>query len=230
MQLFRHTGVIIAVFWCAAMIVAPMAAAGQDMNQGSGPQGMNPGQGNQGNNQMQTGQGTGSGNGQNIAGPGQGNGPQGMGRGNGTEFGNRSLFRPDDGNMTAPPDWDTDNSTAFNKTERRGPWSGNMTGMNMTGRNMTGMNLTGMPPRGDWDPANMTAMNQTGRHGNGNMTPPDQSQMQGNGNNQGPQGTSNQQPGQTQQQTRNLQGTTQNNSSDSLIAELIDWLKAHGVT
>ena len=55
MQLFRHTGVIIAVFWCAAMIFAPMAAAGagQDMNQGSGSPGMNPGQRNQGNNQMQ---------------------------------------------------------------------------------------------------------------------------------------------------------------------------------
>jgi len=55
MQLFRHLGLMIAVFWCAAMAVAPIAAAGagQDMNQAPGSPGMNPGQGNQGNNQMQ---------------------------------------------------------------------------------------------------------------------------------------------------------------------------------
>jgi len=40
MQLFRHLGLMIAVFWCAAMAVAPIAAAGagQDMNQAPGPE------------------------------------------------------------------------------------------------------------------------------------------------------------------------------------------------
>ena len=44
MQIFRHLGLMIAVFWCAAMVVAPIGAAGagQDMNQAPGSPGMNP--------------------------------------------------------------------------------------------------------------------------------------------------------------------------------------------
>jgi hypothetical protein len=70
----------------------------------------------------------------------------------------------------------------------------------------------------------MTAMNQTGRdHGNGNMTPP--APQQQNGTNQNQQNNNQVQNNQNQQQS-----TGQNNSNDSLIAELIAWLKAHGVT
>lgn len=216
MQLFRHLGLMIAVFWCAAMVVAPIAAAGagQDMNQAPGSQGMNPGQGNQGIGQMQIGpgQGTGSGNnqqgnGQNVAGPGQGNGPQGVGKGNATGF----------GNMTPPekPDRDLDNTTALNRTAMHGHQSGNLTRFNMTNVTMTDI----PPPRG-WNPTNMTAVNQTGHgHGDGNLTPPAQMQQQGNNNNQGPQGTINQQ-----------QALTRINSDDSIIGELISWLNAHGIS
>jgi hypothetical protein len=232
MKIFRHLGLMIAVFWCAAMVMAPMAAAagaGQVMNQG--------------NNQMQPGQGNGpggavnqQGNNQNNAGPGQGSGPQEFGRRNMTGFGNQTMFGPDDGNMTAPPDmpdW-ADNSTAMNRTSGHG-FHGNM-----TGRNVTGINMTDMPPPGEWNPANMTAMNQTGRgHGNGNMTPPapqqqngttqnqshGQNQQANQGNNQNQQNNSQVQNNQNQQQS-----TGQNNSNDSLIAELVAWLKAHGVT
>ena len=115
--------------------------------------------------------------------------------------------------MTAPPDipdWDPNNSTAMNRTTGHG-FHGNM-----TSRNVTGINMTDMPPPGEWDPANMTAMNQTGRdHGNGNMTPPAPQQQNNN---------------QVQNNQNQQQSTGQNNSNDSLIAELIAWLKAHGIS
>jgi hypothetical protein len=218
MQLFRHLGLMIAVFWCAAMVVAPITAAGagQDMNQAPGSQGMNSGQGNLGYHQMQPGQAGNTmdmqGNGQNNAGPGQGNRSQGLDRGNMTEFGNHTRIAPDDGNLTAPPekpDRDPDNSTALNKTGHHGPWDGNLTGANMTE----------IPPHMDWDPANMTAVNQTGHgHSDGNLTPPAQPHQQ-NGADGGRQGNENQQ-----------QVQTQTISSDSLMAELVDWLKAHGIS
>jgi hypothetical protein len=216
MKIFRHLGLMIAVFWCAAMVVAPMAAAagaGQGMNQAPGAQGITMGQANQGNNQMQQGQGTRSGNNQqgnsqSNAGPGQGNGPQGMDRGNMSEF----------GNMTPPGDWDPANMTALNRTAGHGHG-------NMTGFNMSELNRTDMHPPGDWNPANMTAGNQTGRgHSNGNLTPPGQLPQQ-NGASQGQVENQNQQPGQNQPQAQN-----QNNSNDSLVAELMDWLKAHGIS
>lgn len=210
MQLFRHTGVIIAVFWCAAMIVAPMAAAGQDTNQGSVPhQGMNPGQGYQGNNQVQPGQETGSGNGQNHAGPGQGSRPQETGRWNTTGFGNHTPFA-DDGNLTVQPekpDRNPDNATAFNTTARHGPRGGNM----------TGMNRTDIPPPGDWDPSNMTAVNQTWHApDDGNLTPP--VPPRGDAADPG------HQEGQNRQQAQNL------DSRDSIIAEILSWFKDHGVS
>jgi hypothetical protein len=211
MKLFRHLGLMIAVFWCAAMAMAPMAAAagaGQSSTQGnpqaSGLQSMNPGQANPGGNQMQqdTGQGTGStgsinqqGNGQDFAGPGQGNGPQEFGMRNTTGFRNQTLFAPD-GNRTAPPDtpdWDPDNSTAMNATAGHGPRG-----------NTTSINMTDIPPPVTRDPANMTSASQTWHGQNtGNMSmhaPP----QPGNGTNQ-----------------------SQQQSSDTLIAELITWLKAH---
>ena len=219
MKLFRHLCLIIAVFWCAVMVIAPMAAAegtGQSTNQGTdlppGPQGMDPGQANQGNNQgnnqMQQGPGqaTGSGNSmnqpgniQNNAGPGQGNQKQGQGLWNATEF----------GNMTPPekPDWNPDNSTVLNSTA----WHGHRP-VTMTGMNMTGINMTDIPPPGNFDPANMTAMNHTAWHEDGNMTPP-APPAQGNA------------PGQGRQQTQD-----QLNSTSDLIAQFLEWLKARSVT
>jgi hypothetical protein len=71
----------------------------------------------------------------------------------------------------------------------------------------------------------MTAGNQTGPgHGDGNLTPPGQ-QPQQDGTSLGWQGDQNQQPGQNLQQ-----GQNQNTSNDSLITELMSWLKAHGVS
>jgi hypothetical protein len=193
MKLFRHPGLMIAVFWCAAMVMAPMAAAaGSDQSM------------NQGNNQIQ------QGNGQNTAGPGQGNGPQRMGRGNATGFGNMTPFASGDGNMTAPPDkpdWGPDNSTAMNMTG----WHGRQPG------NMTGMNMTDIPPPMKWDSANMTAINHTW-HSDGNQTLPAPPQQQ-NGADHG------QQMNQSQQQTQN-----RNNSGNSLIDELIAWLKDQGIS
>jgi len=220
MQLFRHLGLMIAVFWCAAMVVAPMAAAagaGQDMNHG--PQGMGPGQ---------AGSGQGSGNSNALfqqrdqagnAGPGQGGRPQGMDRGNMTGFMNRTNMTPQE-----RPDRDPDNTTAINMTGWHGH-RGNMTGMNMTGF----MNRTNMTPpvKPDWDPDNTTAINMTGWHGHrGNMTgmnmtsmtPPDQPPQQGSGNGQGWQGSSQPQAG------------NRNDSESSLIIELVSWLKAHGIS
>ena len=218
MQIFRHLGLMIAVFWCAAMVVAPMAAAGagQDMNQEPGSPGMNPGQGIQGNNQMQPVQGGNTmnpqGNGQNNAGPGLGNRSQGMDRGNLTAFGNHTRIAPDNGNLTAAlekPGRDPGNSTALNKTGHHSPWNANL----------TGANITEIPPPMGWDPANMTAVNQTGHgHGDSNLTRPAHLQQQ-NGTDGGRQGNENQQ-----------QVQTRLNSSDSLIADLVDWLKAHGIS
>jgi hypothetical protein len=215
MKVFGHLGLTIAVFLCVAMVMAPIAAAaGAD-------QGLN-----QGNNQMQQGQAPGSGNtmnpqgnGQNNGGPGQGNGPQGMDRANLTGFGNSTLFAPGDGNMTAPPgkpDWDPANSTALNMTGGHGHRPGNMTGMNLTGFNMTGLNMTEIPPPGNWDPANTSAMNQTW-YGDGNQTPPAPPQQNG--------ADLSREMNQYQQQAQ-----SQNNSGNSLINELIAWLKDHGIS
>jgi len=202
MKLFRHLGLIIAVFWCAAMVVVPMAAAagaGQGTNQGPAPgQGMSAGQGN---NQMQQGPGqSGSdnpvnqqGNGLNPATPGQGSRPG--------EFGNATMFRngtipaTGTGNMTAPPgkpDWDPANMTALNNTARHGHGSAN---------------LTDIPPPMDWNPANSTGMNNTGWHGDGNMTmpaPPVQGSV----------------PAQDGQQTQD-----QVNSTGDLLAQFLEWLR-----
>lgn len=222
MQLFRHLGLMIAVFWCAAMVVAPMAAAsgaGQDTNHG--PQGMGPSQGGFAGNQMQqgTGQGSGSGNSPNWQDnqdsnpvPGQGGRPQGMARGNTTGM-NMTRFTVTDGNRTGvhpPGDRDPDNTTAINMTG----WHGHRPG------NTTPFNMTDLPPPGERDPANMTAANQSWHgHGDGNLTPPDQLPQQGKGNSQGWQGGGNQQ-----------QADSRNGSGDSLIDELIGWLKARGIS
>jgi len=213
MQLFRHLGLMIAVFWCAAMVVAPMAAAagaGQDTNHG--PQGMGPGQAGSmqgsGNNNGQFQQGDPAGN----AGPGQDGRPQGMDRGNMTGFMNRT-------NMTPPerPDRDPDNTTALNMTGWHGH-HGNLTGMNMTGMIL--------PEKPDRDPDNTTAMNMTGWHGHHgnltgmnmtNMTPPDQPPQQGSGTGPGWQGSSQPQ-------------ADRNDSESSLISELVSWLKSHGIS
>jgi hypothetical protein len=229
MQLFRHLGLMIAVFWCAAMVVAPMAAAtgaGQDMSHS--PQGMGPGQSGPGTAQMQQGSGQGSGNTAgsaqqgnqgNNAGPGQGGQFPGMTRGNMTGMNMTGMNWT---NMTPPerPDWDPDNSTAMNTTGMHGRWSGNGTPFNMTDGNMTGF-----PPHGNWDPANMTAANQSW-HGydDGNMTPPQEPARQGAGNGQGPQAQ--QGGGQGQQ----FQANSQDTAGNSLISELVDWLKAHGIS
>ncbi|OPX64405.1 MULTISPECIES: hypothetical protein [unclassified Methanoregula] len=177
MQLFRHLGLMIAVFWCAAMVVAPMAAAagaGQDTNhapQNMGPGQSGSGQGFNGNGLFQQGDRAGN------AGPGQGGRPQGMDRGNMTGFMNRT-------NMALPekPDRDPDNATAMNMTGWHGP-RGNMTGMNVT-----------------------------------NMTPPDQPPRQGSGNGQGWQGSGQPQAG------------NRNDSGNSMVSELVSWLKAHGIS
>jgi len=153
MKLFRHPGLIIAVFWCAAMVLVPMvAAADQRLGQGM--------------NQMAPGQPTGSGgsvnqmlgNGQNNAAPGQpggiGNatahpGPQDRGAGNMTAFGNLTMHTPPDGNMTAPPaipDWNGDNSTAMGNRTMHRPDFANMT-------------PPSLPP--DGNAGNATGMNQT---------------------------------------------------------------------
>ena len=207
MKLFRHPGMLIAVFWCAAMVVAPMAAAagaGQGTNQGFGP-------GQTGNNQMQPGQGSGPGNtmiqpgnGQDNSGPGQDDRQQGMNRQNMTGY----------MNMTPPDRPDRDNSTAFNTTGFRG--HGPM--------NMTGVNMTDIPPPGDWDPATMTAMNQTGHgHGDGNMTRPAQPPQDSGADN------GRQADGGSSQIQQGYQQSGQNNSDNDLIAELVTWLKTHGI-
>jgi hypothetical protein len=217
MKIFRHPGLIIAVFWCAAMVVAPMAAAsgaGQDTN--NGQQGMGPWQAGPGNNQMQQDPGQDGntntfgqqGNGRNSTGPGHSGRPEGMGRGNMTGFMNMT-------NMTPPekPDWDPDNATAMNMTGMHGHEPGNMTGFNMTVAN-----VTDIPPPGNWDPATMTAANQSWHgHGDRNMTAPPGQQ---NTDNQGPQAN----------QNRQQNANNNNNSDDSLITELMSWLKAHGVS
>jgi hypothetical protein len=148
MNLFRHPGLIIALFWCAAMVLVPMVAAvgvgpGADQPPGQAPggQGIGPVQGN----------------GQNSITPGQGTHPEETGDqtgrpglrapdwGNMTTTGNGTIRAPPEGNMTAPPDmpeWDSGNAT-----ERQG--FGNMT-------------PPPLPPEGDT--GNATCMNQT-RHG-----------------------------------------------------------------
>lgn len=227
MKLFRHLGLMIAVFWCAAMVLIPLAAAAdadngtnQGMNQGTnqapGSQDMDPGQVNQGNNQgnnrMQQGPGQAAGSGntitqgnnQNNAATGQGNRPGGFG--NATALGNRTMHAPDNGNMAPPekPAWDTANMTAMNSTAWHGHGAGNMTDI--------------PPPMGGGDPTNTTAMNNTGWHGDGNMTP-HAPPAQGNT------------PGQGQQQVQNqLETQEQVNSTGDLIAQFLEWLKARGIT
>jgi hypothetical protein len=80
MKIFRHLGLMIAVFWCAAMVIVPLAAAADagygnnmEMNQPGSP-GINPEQAESGTNQLQ--QDPGQGNAQNTDGPGQGNIPE----------------------------------------------------------------------------------------------------------------------------------------------------------
>ena len=207
MQLFRHLGLMIAVFWCAAMVVAPMAAAagaGQDTNHG--PQGMGPGQEGPGQ-ESENGNGLFRQGGQaGNAGPGQGGRMQGMPRGN--------MSAMNMTNMTLPekPDRDPDNSTAMNMTGWHGNRPGNITPFNMTNRTL--------PEKPDWNPANITAVNQSRHdHGDGDLTPPGEPGRQGVGNGQGWQGN-----GEPQQ------ADSRNGSGDSLIGELIGWLEAHGVS
>lgn len=234
MKLFRHLGLMIAVFWCAAMIVIPLAAAAdagcginQGMNQPGSP-GMEEGQAGPGNNQMQNGPGQAAQSGgslnlqedvRNNAGPGQGNRPggswnmtlQGNQPGcspvNGTAFGNHMLFRPDDGNLTPPaekPEWDPANVTAMNNTR----WHGHGNG-----------NITDIPAPMDQDPANMTAVNTTGWHSHAdvNRTVPVQPPVQGNG-----QGLQGRQPVPDQQESGNDM-----NSPGEFLAQLVSWLKAN---
>jgi len=155
MKLFRHPGLIIAVFWCAAMVLAPMVAAataGQGMNQMAQGQASGPGGSV---NQM-------PGNGQNNAAPGQ---PDGMGNaterhgpqegisGNLTAFGNRTMHASPDGNMTAPPDMPYgkgDNSTAMGNMTMHRPDFGNET-------------APPIPP--DWNGDNSTAVENQSWHG-----------------------------------------------------------------
>jgi hypothetical protein len=229
MKLFRHLGLTIAIFWCAAMVLIPLAAAAdagygtnQGMNQGTnqppGLLGMNPGQANQGNNQgnnqMQQGPGqvTGSGNTMTYQGNNQynaeserGNRTQWIGRENVTEFGNRTEFVPE-GNMTQPekPVWDTSNMTVMNRTIMHGHGAGNMTDI--------------PPPTGGDDPKNTTSMNSTAWHDSGNMTlraPPAQRNTSAQG----------QQQVQNQQETQELVDST-----GDLIAQFLEWLKACGIT
>jgi hypothetical protein len=226
MKLFRHLGLMIAVFWCAVMVLVPLAAAAdtgyginQGMNQGTnqapGLQNMDPGQVNQGNyqgnTQVQQGPGpaTGSGNtmnqgnNQNNAATGQGNRPVGFG--NATAPGNRTMHAPENGNMTQPekPAWDAANLTMMNSTGWHGHGAGNMTEILLT-------------PGGD--PTNTTAMNSTAWHGDGNMTP-HAPPAQGNT------------PGQGQQQVQNQQETQEQlNSTGDLIAQFLEWLKTRGIT
>jgi hypothetical protein len=231
MKLFRHLGLMIAVFWCAVMVLVPLAASAdtgygtnQGMNQGTnqapGSQDIGPGQvdqgntqGNtQGNNQMQQGPGqaTGTGNtmvrqegnNQNNAATGQGNRPGGFG--NATALGNRTMHAPESGTMTPEkPAGDTANMTAMNSTIWHGHGAGNMTDI--------------QPPMGG-NPTNTTAMNSTPWHGDGNMTPhapPAQGNIRGQG----------------QQQVQNQQETQdQVNSTGDLIAQFLEWLKAQGIT
>jgi hypothetical protein len=151
MKLFRHPGLIIAIFWCAAMVLAPMVA-GQRMDQMAPGQASGPGGSV---NQI-------PGNGQNNAAPGQPDGmgnataphdPQDRGSGNMTAFGNRTMHTPSDGNMTAPPDmpdWSGDNSTAM----------GNMT---MHRPDFANETAHPMPPDGNRD--NSTAVLNQSWHG-----------------------------------------------------------------
>ena len=97
MILFRHLGLMIAFFWCAAMVLVPLVVAAdagyatnQGMNQGTNPA---PGSGNTTSQQEKT---------QNNSAPGQENRPQDMGRGNMTESRNPAAFVLGNSTMTPP--------------------------------------------------------------------------------------------------------------------------------
>jgi hypothetical protein len=212
MKLFRLLGLMIAVFWCAAMVLVPVAAAaeaGQGTNQGNNQMqpGLGQSMGSEGNTHQQ-------GNGQNPAASGMGDPPGGFGNLNTSA--NRTLHAPGTGTRTAPPDlpgfgnmtikpvppdWIADNSTRMDTMTMHRPWSGNQTG-------------EPLPPHGNAD--NSTASNQTWHgYGNGNLTMPAPS---GQGN----------MPGQGQQDQQSVQ--EQMNDTNDLIVQLIAWLKDHGVS
>ena len=163
MKIFRHPGLIVALVWVAAMVLAPIAAAtvagpGTDQLPGQPPAG-------QGMNQMQnTMQDTSSpaerGIPPGLAGNQTGHpGPQGRGFGNMTDDGNRTLYAPPAGNMTAPPadpSWDPSNTT--------------------TRQNFGNMTPPPMPPEGA---GNSTVLNQTWHGPAGNQSVPIQPQETG---------------------------------------------------
>lgn len=197
MNLFRHLGLMVAFIWCAAMVLVPLVVAA-DAGYATN-QGMNQG----------TNPAPGSGNTisqqektQNNSAPRQENRPQGIGRGNMTEYKNPAAFVPGNSTMTPPekPAWDSASMTAMNNTA----WHSHGAG-----------NITDVPPPMKSDKTNTTAMNSTPWHGNGNMTPPEKPAH----------GTV---PGQGQPQVQNLQETQeQMNSTGDLIAQFLEWLKAH---
>jgi len=183
MKIFRHICLVLAVAWCAAMILAPLtSAAGTDRGaiQGNDQIRMGNLQAGPGNNQAPGNQGmTGrpgnanqkQDNNQNAAGPGQGNRPGGFGNmtagtgspgegpGNMAGFGNRTMHAPGAGNMTAPQEraaWDTNNATAMGGMNVKRPGFGNETAPS--------------PPA--WDAGNSTAMGDMNRQqrGFGNET------------------------------------------------------------
>ena len=171
MKIFRLLGLMIAISWCAAMVLTPLTAVagkGQGVNQGVDQAQSGTIQANQENNQQGQSLGTGPGpggnmdlqdSGQNTTRPGQGNRPgmfgnatadagqQGRGPGNGAMYGNRTMNGPGAGNMTAPPGmpgWNADNATAMgNMTRQHGQEFGNGT-------------APALPP--DWNANNATAM------------------------------------------------------------------------
>ncbi|HSQ94226.1 MAG TPA: hypothetical protein VLL74_08030 [Methanoregula sp.] len=205
MKLFRNPGLMIAVFWCAAMVIAPIAAAagaGQNTYHGTerlpGSPAINPGSGT-----------TDQGKSLNTAGPaGQGNRPgwsgnatahnglQGRDVVNMTGSGNRTRHAPGTGNLTVPPDL----PAPGNVTDRLScPELNSATEGCMTLHRPGSGNESSLPVLPDRYMDNSTATNQS-RHGRmaGNITGPDQ------------------QLARSQQQEK-----------ADLIAELITWLKIH---
>lgn len=231
MKLFRHLGLMIAIFWCAAMVVVPVAAAagaGQDTNLGNNQMQHGPGQGPGPRNTTSQ-----QGNDPNNAGPGQGTTPEGFGNLNTSA--NRTLHAPGTGTMTAPPDKpdrDLVNMTLWNNTARHGNSDGNLTDIlpptkwstsnttamaNMTMHRAWSGHQSGEPVPPDWDADNTTATNPAWYgHGEGNRTMPAPS---GEGT----------MPGQDQPQDQQSVQDQMNDTGD-LIAQIIAWLKDHGVT
>ena len=150
MNIFRNFGLLIAIFWVAAMVLSPVvtAAAGQETNPGNSaappgrgtdrmPQIQGPGSGPEGN------AGPAPWNNQTTLQEASHNG--GTGRpgnitaqpslrvwdaGNMTAFGNRTMYDPDPDNMTAPPlppYWNADNQTLNATIAWHGPGFGNET-------------------------------------------------------------------------------------------------------